>query len=75
MKEEDIKKMPHAYTYGNGNPCGDMAHYHCSYCDLELLGEDVRWVAAGNTYANGEFAPCPNCGEENHIDRDEEDFE
>ena len=26
-------------------------------------GDEVRWVAAGLTYANGEFAPFPKCGE------------
>jgi hypothetical protein len=74
MTTKDIKKMPHAYTHSNGNPCGDDADYSCSYCGLHLIGDEVRWVAAGPTYANGEFAPCPNCGEENSIDRDDKDF-
>jgi predicted RNA-binding Zn-ribbon protein involved in translation (DUF1610 family) len=52
------------------NFAGDDAYYHCNSCGLELNGEEVGEVAAGSNYANGEFAPCPECGKENSIDRD-----
>ncbi len=60
--------MPFAYKRGT-NPTDENSYYSCSYCDLELLEELVGFVAAGPTYANGEFAKCPRCGEENYVKR------
>lgn len=56
------------------NPVGDNAYYSCQKCGLELQGEEVGTVAAGETYANGPHAPCPECEEINFIDRDEEEY-
>ncbi len=55
------------------NFAGEDAHYYCDKCGIELNGEEVGNVGAGRFYANGEFAPCPVCGGENSIDRDDED--
>lgn len=52
------------------NFAGEQAYYCCGHCGIELHGEEVCDVAAGDNKANGEFAPCPECGEENSIDRD-----
>ena len=54
------------------NFAGENARYCCGHCGLELNGEEVGEVAAGDNKANGEFAPCPNCKAENSIDRDDE---
>ncbi len=54
------------------NFAGENAYYSCTKCDVELLGEQVGYVAAGRYCANGEQAPCPECGGENPIDRDDE---
>lgn len=67
----DLSKMKYAYKAGK-NPAGDRAYYSCGHCDLMLVAEEVGYVAAGTTYANGEFSPCPNCGNENSVDRDED---
>jgi len=56
------------------NFAGENAYYHCDSCGLELNGDEVGSVAAGRSYANGEFAPCPKCGYENSIDRDNEEI-
>ena len=53
------------------NFAGDNAYYSCSACGIELFGADVGCIGAGETYANGEFAPCPECNSENSIDRDD----
>lgn len=53
------------------NFAGDNARYYCHSCGLELDGAEVGEVAAGSNYANGEFAPCPECGKANSIDRDD----
>lgn len=55
------------------NFAGEKAYYACVGCGLELLGDEVGDVAAGDNYANGEFAPCPKCGVLNSIDRDDEE--
>lgn len=52
------------------NFAGKNAYYSCSDCGIELYGKEVGIVAAGENYANGEFAPCPHCKKENSIDRD-----
>lgn len=54
------------------NYAGENAYYHCNSCGIELTGEDVSSVPAGDNKANGEFAPCPECESENSIDRGEE---
>lgn len=54
------------------NPAGENAYYSCQDCGIELVGEEVGIVAAGPTYANGEHAHCPECGEINSIFRDDE---
>lgn len=64
---------PYGYFYEGGNYAGPNAYYQCSYCDLNLIGDEVSMVAAGSNYANGEHAPCPRCGEENEVDRDDDD--
>jgi hypothetical protein len=64
----------HAYTPGN-NPAGPNANYYCHHCDLDIDGEEVGFVAAGTNYANGEHSPCPRCGEENFVERDENEDE
>ena len=56
------------------NICGENAVYRCHFCDLELLADDVNIVVAGSNCANGEFAPCPECGFENLIDRDDLEY-
>nr|CAS02725.1 putative integron gene cassette protein [uncultured bacterium] len=63
--------MKHAYKPGN-NPAGEQAYYYCHHCGLELHGDDVGYMAAGSNYANGEFAPCPRCCEENSVHRDDD---
>lgn len=61
------------YAYKNGPyPSGPNAYYYCETCGLELNGDDVGFVAAGDIYTNGEFAPCPQCGNEHSIERDDE---
>ena len=55
------------------NPWTDESTYSCSHCGLELDGEEIGYIAAGTNYANGEWAPCPNCGHDNYVDRGEED--
>lgn len=55
------------------NPWTDEAEYHCGSCGIELDGEMIGLIAAGTNYANGEWAPCPQCGKDNYIDRGEED--
>jgi transposase-like protein len=65
----DISKLEHAYRSG-ANPAGKDARYYCQYCDLQLFGDEVGYVAAGATYANGEHSACPRCGEENAVFRD-----
>ncbi len=55
------------------NFAGENAYYSCDYCGLEIIGEEVGDVEAGRNCANGEFAPCPTCGEENSVDRDDKD--
>lgn len=52
------------------NFAGENAYYSCAFCGIEIFGEEVGCVSSGRTCANGEFAPCPECGKENHIDRD-----
>ena len=69
---KQLREMKFSYTLGN-NPAGENAYYHCSYCDLELHGDAIGYVGAGSMYANGEHAPCPSCGEENSIERDEDE--
>ena len=68
-----VSILPFAYKRGN-NPAGDCAYYSCSDCGIEILGEDVGYVGAGTTYANGEFAPCPRCKTDNPVDRDSLDY-
>ncbi len=63
-------ELPYVYRRGD-NPCGDNAYYNCHCCGIEMLAEEVGFISAGATYANGEFAPCPSCGEVNPIDRDD----
>jgi hypothetical protein len=55
------------------NFAGGNASYCCDGCGLELNGEEVGEVAAGDNKANGEFAPCPKCHKQNSIDRDNQD--
>jgi hypothetical protein len=69
---KQLRELKYSYTPGN-NPAGEKAYYHCSHCDLELHGEAIGYVGAGSMYANGEHAPCPSCGEENSIERDEDE--
>jgi hypothetical protein len=66
-----MRDLKYAYKSGK-NPWGDNANYHCHYCDLELFGEEVGFVAYGRECANGEFSPCPRCGKENGVNRDDE---
>ena len=54
------------------NLSGDEAYYLCHSFGIELNGDEVGDVVAGRNGANGEFAPCPVCGYENPIDRDNE---
>jgi len=72
LEEEQLCDMPHAYTAGT-NPYTDKSTYSCSECELDLDGAEIGCVAAGNNYANGEWAPCPRCGSANYVDRGEED--
>ena len=51
------------------NQVGENAYYHCRACGIELVGDDVSVVPAGRTTANGVWAPCPDCGTENSLDR------
>lgn len=60
--------MPFAYKPGN-NPADKSAYYYCHECGIELHGEDVGYIAAGPQYADGEWARCPMCGEENSVYR------
>jgi len=64
-------------TDSNGNNminfAGENAYYYCHYCGIELTGEEVGQIVAGDNYNNGEFAPCPECNNENSIDRDDEE--
>jgi hypothetical protein len=69
---KNLASLPHAYTRGN-NPAGSKAYYSCGDCGIELYGEEVGFVAAGPSYANGERCRCPRCGEENSVDRDADD--
>lgn len=55
------------------NECGEDASYSCSSCGIELHAQEVGQVPAGRNCANGEFAPCPECGVENSVDRDAEE--
>lgn len=63
----NVKDMPHAYTYGGGNPAGPGAYYRCDECDLDLQGDEVRYVGAGRRTANGEHGTCPRCASENRV--------
>ena len=55
------------------NFAGENARYYCDYCELELNGEEVGEVAAGENNVEGEVVPCPKCHQENSIDRDDQD--
>ena len=66
-----ISNLPYAYKSGH-NCAGEKAYYYCHYCDLDLTGYECRYIAAGPIYANGEQAPCPRCGKENPINRDDD---
>lgn len=74
VQEWTLASSLHGYRAGT-NPAGPEAEFRCSDCSLELFGEDVGYVAAGNNYANGEFAPCPRCGKEYQVYRDDENDE
>lgn len=63
-----IGKLPYAYKWGN-NPACEESSFHCHDCDLQVFGEDVRFIAYGRNCANGEHSPCPACGEENYVHR------
>lgn len=67
-----LASLPHAYRTGS-NPAGDSAYFYCNDCGLELHGEEVGFVAAGPTYANGEYATCPSCGEEHAVYREDDE--
>ena len=69
----DIADLPYAYKLGN-NPYGGQAYYYCDVCGLELIEEEVGFVAAGWEASNGEVAKCPRCGSENFVDRDYEEW-
>lgn len=86
IKKNKVPKLPNPppkwtlqtskYGFNLGtNPAGPEAEYRCSYCDLELFGDEIGYIAAGTNYANGEFARCPQCGNENQVYRDDEDDE
>ena len=66
----DIQSMPFAYKRGN-NPYDDQSFYECFECGLVLFAAEVGYVPAGPQYANGEYAKCPLCGEENQVYRPE----
>jgi len=63
---------PYAMKTGS-NHWTDESTYSCSRCGLELYGKEIGYIAAGTNYANGEWAPCPNCGHDNYVDRGEDD--
>lgn len=67
-----LSNSKHGFHLGT-NSAGSNAEYNCSSCDIDLVGSDIGYVAAGNNYANGEFAPCPRCGCENQVYRDDND--
>jgi len=46
----------------------DIDYYYCHHCGLELLGDDCEKVGGFVQYANGWFAQCPKCSEENSIE-------
>ena len=56
---------------GPVNHVGDNAYYHCGSCGIELNSQEVAYVEAGRNCASGPLAPCPECGSENSIDRDD----
>jgi len=68
----DMTTAKYAYARGT-NPAGKNAYYYCHHCGIELHGEEIGYVAAGTNYANGEHAKCPSCGEENFVERDEDE--
>jgi len=72
--DTELAGMKHSCRSGT-NPAGPEARFSCSHCGLELFGDEIGYVAAGTNYANGEFAPCPKCGEEGSIERDDEENE
>jgi len=73
-KESTLGNLPYAYTLGN-NPYTEDSEYYCHSCGLHLHGEEVGYVAYGRNCANGEHSPCPACGEENSVDRNEPEDE
>lgn len=70
--QHPLASLPYAYKRGN-NPSDESASYYCHECGLELCGDEVGFVAAGPEYANGEWARCPQCGEENSVNRGTDD--
>jgi len=70
----DMSTAKYAYKRGT-NPAGPRAYYYCHHCGIELHGDEIGFVAAGPSYANGEHGRCPSCGEENAVDRDVPDWE
>jgi hypothetical protein len=70
----DMTTAKYAYARGT-NPAGKNAYYYCHHCGIELYGEEIGYVAAGTNYANGEHSKCPSCGEENFVERDENEDE
>lgn len=77
LKEQwSTPKVPNKWPFAmktRSNPWSPDATYSCSDCGLEWEGEAIGYIAAGTNYANGEWAPCPNCGHENDIDRGNDD--
>lgn len=65
----DVSLLPFAYNLGN-NPYGDNAYYSCGHCGFTAHAEEVGYIAAGASYANGEHSRCPRCGKENAVFRD-----
>lgn len=64
----DISCMRYAYKLGN-NPCSAGSYYYCDECGLDICGSDVSFVVAGSESADGEWASCPRCGEDNLVVR------
>jgi hypothetical protein len=72
-RQLDISSMKYAYKGGH-NYAGPKATYYCDDCGLDLHGEQVCFVAAGDRYADGEWSKCPRCGVINLVEWDDEHF-
>lgn len=71
MLDEFYRRLPVVFgdVWAKYHKSDSQSQYTCDSCGLELYGAEGDNMTVGVFYPNGEFVPCPACGELNRVER------